>query len=172
MLTFMIYKRKFLRAGLLLSIVFANIGCDQFSKKVVRNNIHPTETIQLFNNHLVLMNVENTGAFLSLGDSLSAPYRTFLLTFLPLLALLSALIYLLMFQQSTILFSIGLSFIVGGGIGNLIDRTLHGSVTDFLFIHSSIFRTGIFNLADAAIMLGSALMIVPALFSTAKSKFT
>lgn len=166
------HKINFVRTLFLLLIVFANIGCDQLSKNVVRNHINPTETISLLNNHLVLMNVENTGAFLSLGDSLAAPYRIFLLAILPLLALISALIYLLFFQHYNILLAVGLSFIVGGGLGNLIDRILRGSVTDFLFIHSSLFRTGIFNLADVAIMFGSSLLIVPALLSAVKRQLS
>ncbi|MGB3075106.1 MAG: signal peptidase II [Chitinophagales bacterium] len=59
-------------------------------------------------------------------------------------------------------------FVIGGGIGNLIDRMLYGSVTDFLFIHSGMFRTGIFNMADTSIMLGSLLFIIPVLFNAVK----
>ncbi|MBK9731703.1 MAG: signal peptidase II [Chitinophagaceae bacterium] len=45
---------------------------------------------------------------------------------------------------------------------------LYGSVTDFLFIHSGMFRTGIFNMADTSIMLGSLLFIIPVLFNAVK----
>ncbi|HUM48045.1 MAG TPA: signal peptidase II, partial [Chitinophagales bacterium] len=74
---------KLLRIALLLLIVVANIGCDQLSKNTVRKNISAGESIELMGSHLVLMNVENTGAFLSLGDSLASPIRIFLLSVLP-----------------------------------------------------------------------------------------
>ncbi len=80
---------------MLLLIVAGNVGCDQLSKNVVRKNISQTETMHLLNNHLVLMNVENTGAFLSLGTSLPSPLRWLTLSLFPVLALTVALFYLL-----------------------------------------------------------------------------
>ena len=55
----------------------------------------------------------------------------------------------------------GLSFVLGGGLGNLIDRLNHGSVTDFLILNLGSYHTGIFNLADAAICLGALLLFIP-----------
>ena len=54
---------------------------------------------------------------------------------------------------------IGLSFIIGGGIGNIYDRIVHGSVTDFLHIDLGLFRTGIFNMADVSIMVGMGIVL-------------
>ncbi len=51
-------------------------------------------------------------------------------------------------------FAIPFAFIIGGGIGNLYDRILYGSVTDFLHMDFQLFRTGIFNMADVSIMIG------------------
>ena len=55
---------------------------------------------------------------------------------------------------------IGMCFLIGGGIGNIIDRLLYGSVTDFLHIDFGLFRTGIFNLADVSIMVGIGILII------------
>lgn len=155
----------------MLLIVVVNIGCDQLSKNVVRNNINPAEPIYFLNNHLVLMNVENSGAFLSLGTSLSGPLKWLILSVLPVLALTASLLYLLFYRQVSVLFSVGLCFVIGGGIGNIADRILYGSVTDFLFFHTGIFRTGVFNLADMSIMLGACLMVIP-LFMQEVKKFS
>ena len=54
---------------------------------------------------------------------------------------------------------IGFAFVIGGGIGNLIDRIFYGSVTDFFQIRLGIFRTGIFNMADVAVTLGVILIL-------------
>jgi signal peptidase II len=54
---------------------------------------------------------------------------------------------------------IALSLIVGGGVGNLIDRALRGWVVDFLNIGIGDFRTGIFNVADMAIVLGFCILL-------------
>lgn len=53
----------------------------------------------------------------------------------------------------------GISFVIGGGIGNLYDRVLYGSVTDFMHLKFGIFQTGIFNMADVSIMLGMLIIV-------------
>ena len=53
----------------------------------------------------------------------------------------------------------GIALIAGGAAGNLLDRLLHGGVTDFLELHAGNFRWPAFNLADAAITIGAALII-------------
>ena len=55
---------------------------------------------------------------------------------------------------------VGISFVLGGGIGNMYDRIIHGSVTDFLHIDFVIFQTGIFNMADVSIMTGMFLILI------------
>jgi signal peptidase II len=55
---------------------------------------------------------------------------------------------------------IGLCFIIGGGVGNLFDRILYGSVTDFLYVKFGIFQTGIFNMADVSIMAGLFIILL------------
>jgi len=56
---------------------------------------------------------------------------------------------------------IGFCFIIGGGIGNIYDRILYGSVTDFLFIDlGGIFKTGIFNIADLSVTTGMIMILL------------
>ena len=160
---------KAVRIAILILIIMANIGCDQVSKNIVRNTISQHESIPLFNSHFILMNIENTGAFLSFGDSLSSTSKSILLSLFPLLALVAGFIYLIRSKHLAPVFSLGLCFVIGGGIGNLFDRIVHGSVTDFLFIHAGIFRTGIFNLADVSIMTGTGIILLHSLLRTRKS---
>jgi len=54
---------------------------------------------------------------------------------------------------------IGFCFVIGGGIGNLFDRIVHGSVTDFLHVDFGFFQTGIFNMADLSIMMGIFIVV-------------
>ena len=55
---------------------------------------------------------------------------------------------------------IGLCFVIGGGVGNLFDRIVYGSVTDFLYLKFGIFQTGIFNMADVSIMTGMSVILL------------
>ncbi|MBP6826550.1 MAG: signal peptidase II [Saprospiraceae bacterium] len=152
--------KKIIRFAAMLAVIFANVGCDQVSKAIVRDQVEYHDHIPVLSEHLIITKVENTGAFLSLGDSMSPMAKSLLLSLLPSLALMLALFWL--FRQTDIsnatLF--GMCCVLGGGIGNLFDRVVYGSVTDFLFIHVGIFRTGIFNFADVSITCGTLLVVL------------
>jgi len=154
-------KNKFIRNILILVIVIANIGCDQVSKKIARENIVQGDRIEVLSDKLILMNVENDGAFLSTGSDLPPLAKKILLLGLPIVMLVGAFIYLLITTNLPKLGLIGWSFVIGGGIGNMYDRIKFGSVTDFLFIDlGGIFRTGVFNMADVSIMVGMGFLIL------------
>jgi len=151
-----------IKTFLILAIVIVNIGCDQVAKKMVRHNIKPYETIHLLNNHLTVTRVENTGAFLSTGDSLPKTAKNILLSILPVIALVLGSIFIFTKQNMPTSMLIGFCFVIGGGIGNVFDRIAYGSVTDFLHINFGGWQTGVFNLADMSIMLGTLIILIQA----------
>lgn len=151
---------RFLQTTLVLLVILVNIGCDQVSKSMVREHLGYQEKVELFRHNVILTNVENTGAFLSLGEDLPAPYKTVFLLLLPGIVLALALWTALFTAGLHRNVKIGLGFLVGGGIGNIFDRVLYGSVTDFLHIDLDVVQTGIFNLADVSIMAGIFLILI------------
>ena len=151
--------KNIIRIILILVVITANIGCDQFSKKIVKGSVLPHETIRVLNDHLTVTRVENSGAFLSAGDSMSKTSKQIFLTLIPIIAMILGLVYLFLKPVSGNML-IGLCFVIGGGLGNLFDRIMYGSVTDFLFVKVGIFETGIFNLADVSIMTGMLLIFL------------
>ena len=151
--------KDIIRIILILLVITANIGCDQFSKKIVKRSVLPYETIRVLNDHLTVTRVENSGAFLSAGDSMSKTSKQIFLTLIPIIAMILGLVYLFLKPVSGNML-IGLCFVIGGGLGNLFDRIMYGSVTDFLFVKVGIFETGIFNLADVSIMTGMLLIFL------------
>ncbi|MHA4894735.1 signal peptidase II [Pedobacter sp. PWIIR3] len=136
-----------------LVIVLATAGCDQISKNIVRTKIDLNEQIKIGIDNITLTKVENTGAFLSIGSFLPASVKFTLLIILPCLVMLLGLYHVMINRRLPKMVVIGVALIVGGGIGNLFDRVVFGSVTDFLHIDFVIFKTGIFNVADMAIMM-------------------
>ncbi|PHN00966.1 signal peptidase II [Flavilitoribacter nigricans] len=148
-----------MRLALILALITVNIGCDQFSKSIVREKVDFHENIELIDDYFILTKVENTGALLSLGSTLSPGAKKVVLLLLPTLMLFSLLIFVLVRAELEQQIVIGLCFIVGGGIGNIFDRYLYGSVTDFLHIDLGLLRTGVFNMADVSVMIGTALVI-------------
>jgi signal peptidase II len=137
----------------------SNISCDQVSKKIVRTHVSPHSIIAVAGKHVTLTNIENPGAMLSFGASLSPFLKTLLLSVLPLLIITLVFVYTIRKKHLAAPLLWGLCFIMGGGIGNLLDRILYGSVTDFMHIKFGIFETAVFNMADVSIMVGTLLIL-------------
>lgn len=150
---------KSLRWSVLLLLLTLNFGCDQISKKIVRNEISDYEHISIIKDRFTLTKVENSGAFLSLGDNMPYIFRLIILTGLPLLFLGYGLYFLFAKRNLPMSMQIALCFLIGGGIGNLYDRIVHGSVTDFMHMDFYLFQTGVFNFADISIMIGVGILL-------------
>ncbi|MCB0107018.1 MAG: signal peptidase II, partial [Caldilineaceae bacterium] len=109
-----------------------------------------------------LVYAEDRGAFLSLGADLHPAQRFWIFTVFVAL-LLSGLSWFALryIQKAPVPFVIAVALIAGGGLGNLIDRLLNdGHVVDFMQVGYSPLRTGVFNVADMAIMAGTGLMLL------------
>lgn len=157
------YRKDLGHRAMVMAIVLANVALDQFSKKLVRMHIADHEQIRLVADRVTLTKVENSGAFLSLGDAMHDIWKLFILVLMPVLVLVGGLYFVLSKKQLPLSMTIGISCVIGGGAGNLYDRIVYGSVTDFLHIDFGIFQTGVFNVADMSIMLGMIMI----LFNTA-----
>lgn len=147
------------RKGVILVLIILNIGCDQVSKHLVREKINYYEQVELINDNLILTKVENNGGFLGFGSAINPLLKKIFFLAFPALVLVILLGFILARTRDGLFFIIGISFIIGGGIGNIFDRIVYGSVTDFLHLDLGIFKTGIFNLADVSIMFGTACIL-------------
>jgi signal peptidase II len=156
----------------IFAVLFANLSCDQISKQIVRRELSTFETVSFLGSHLTLTKVENTGAFLSLGSQLPDFVKFILLSGIPLLALAFGIVYLFTRKHLTIWSRLALCFAIGGGLGNIHDRIIRGSVTDFLHIDFVIFQTGIFNLADVSILVGLLIYMGQSLYNQKKRSET
>lgn len=148
-----------IKKSAIILLVLLNIGCDQISKDVVRKNVAPRDYIQLLNDNFILTNVENTGAMLGFGQGFPPILKIILFQVLPIIVLLILLFRIL--QKSNLNNGpiVAFAFVIGGGIGNLIDRIAYGSVTDFFMIKLGVLKTGIFNMADVSVTTGVLLLL-------------
>lgn len=151
-----------LRMLFIVGLILINVGCDQVSKSVARQHIDDTERISVIGEYVVLMKTENKGAFLGFLSSMENPIlKSIFLILLPIAVLLFILQMIIINTDLDRYMIFGLCCIIGGGIGNLYDRILYSSVTDFMHIDlGGVFKTGIFNMADVSVMLGTALLII------------
>ena len=148
------------RLILISVIVILNIAVDQITKVLARKHIEYNEVIEVIGNYFIFTKVENRGAFLGMGSSLPPIMRIILLLALPAVVMIGLFIYMMRSKDLTKISLWGLSFIVGGGIGNIFDRMVYGSVTDMLFIDLQFAHTGIFNVADVSVMIGTGLILL------------
>ena len=149
---------------LITILVFLSIALDQISKIWVRNNFENYSEKSIIGDVFTLIKVENTGAFLGMGSELSEIPRILLLIILPVIVLISITLYTYIDKSLDKLSIIGFSLIIGGGIANIFDRIVFGSVTDFLYINlGGIFKTGIFNIADLSVTTGMILILISSL---------
>ena len=148
--------------GILIALlILVVVGCDQASKAAARVSLEGRGIVRVVGDVLVFRYVENVGAFLGLGSRLPAPVRMTLLGAFPLAALAAVVIAMIRSKSLAWTLLVGLSLIAGGGFGNLLDRlTRGGHVSDFLNLGIGSVRTGIFNLADLAIMGGCVLLLL------------
>jgi len=149
---------------LILVIIMLNVGCDQISKSIVRDHVDYYEHIKVFSDHITLTKVENSGAFLSMGDALHSGIKFVLLLLMPIAVLVMGVYFVMTRKDLSSGMVFGVCCVIGGGIGNLYDRILYGSVTDFLHIDFILFQTGVFNAADMSIMAGMLLIILDAFY--------
>ncbi|WP_025663487.1 signal peptidase II [Aquimarina megaterium] len=152
--------KRLIKIFVSLVIIFSNISCDQITKEKVREEISKNETVKVIGDNFILTKVENTGAALSLGENLTPNLKIIFLQVLPLLVLLFMFIYIVKENKISKLNLIGFSFIIGGGIGNIYDRILFNSVTDFMYLEYGFLHTGIFNMADVSVVVGTLLILL------------
>ena len=150
---------KWNRILLVLGIIIANIGLDQWSKVWARETLQFKPMESYWNDFFRLIYVENKGAFLSLGSDLSDGLRTVILHFFPAILLAALTVYAMFSKALNKWQVVGMSFIIGGGISNVYDRIVYQAVTDFMNVGLFGVRTGIFNFADVSIMVGLGIML-------------
>lgn len=162
---------KLSRTVSIVLLIVANIAIDQISKIIVRAEIAQNEIIELIGDTFIMTKVENSGAFLGMGSELSPALKWILLLILPVIVLGGVTYYIITNKALDRMSLIAFCCIVGGGIANVFDRFVYGSVTDFFHIDlGGVFRTGIFNVADMSVTFGMILLVIASFQQKKKEK--
>lgn len=133
-----------------LLLLVTIIALDQTTKAIAKSHlILSSQSLDYFSGVLRFQYFENRGLFLGLGSTLN---KSYLFIILPCIGL--ALTIAAFFFKKSRSFQIGLTLIIGGGLGNIIDRSIYGYVIDFIVIKLNKFQTGVFNIADMLVLTG------------------
>ena len=147
------------RVLLLLALVAATVGCDRGTKILAAERLAGRGMHSYLGDTVRLVYAENAGAFLSLGASWPEWARRGALGFV-VAASLVGIAYMAWRHRGRGAMVAGLCLILAGGGSNLFDRIAWGHVVDFVMLRAGPLQTGIFNVADMAIMLGVALVLL------------
>ncbi|AZO61139.1 MULTISPECIES: signal peptidase II [unclassified Mesorhizobium] len=135
-------------------LVVLAIALDQWIKQLVENGLAFQEKVDLLP-FLALFRTYNTGIafsmFSSFGDTGLVAIAALVVAFVLYLAVRT--------PAGHVLARIGFALIVGGALGNLIDRAVYGHVIDYILFHTPVWSFAVFNFADAFISVGAALVV-------------
>lgn len=147
---------------MLLVVIVVLVAVDQATKSIAQRSL-AGEPARVFLGGAVRIDyAENVGSFLSLGASLPAEARFWIFTVFSTALVVGLAVYALRASADTpLLVYLGIGLVIAGGVGNLIDRLTHdGRVVDFMQLRVGPLRTGVFNVADVALMVGIGLVLL------------
>ena len=146
------------------------VGLDQATKAVVRATLPLHESVTIIPGLLAFTHIRNTGAAFGMFNNADFPYKTAIISLVAVAGLVGVGLYSAGLPRHQILARAGLALVLGGAAGNLIDRFTEGSVVDFVDVYWRSYHFWAFNVADSAITVGVALMLLDMLVGSRVSK--
>jgi signal peptidase II len=148
-----------LEAGLVITVLVT----DQITKSLVRDRLALYDSVTIVPGWLDLTRVHNTGVAFGMMNGTDFPFKSIVVPSLAVLAMLGVLAFALTIPASDRLARWGMASVVGGAIGNLIDRATVGYVLDFVDAYRGDWHFWAFNVADAAISIGVVCLLLDVL---------
>lgn len=136
------------------------VAIDQLTKAMVRAMVPLHESITIVPGLMDFTHVRNTGAAFGILNLAEFPFKTVVIALIASAALIGVGVYAASLAHHQFVARIGLALIIGGAAGNLIDRVVEGSVVDFVDVYWRSYHFWGFNVADSAISVGVAIMIL------------
>ena len=144
-------------------LTLAVLVLDYATKWLARMRLEAGQGIVVIPGYLRISYVSNTGVAFGLFRDLDSPWKPHVLAVMAIIAVIVILVYSFRMPSSRVLLQIALAIIMGGILGNFIDRVLHGYVVDFIEFHiGDVFYWPTFNVADTAITVGIGLLLIDA----------
>ena len=133
---------------------------DQATKEMVRRSLPLHESVPVIPGFLDFTHIRNAGAAFGFLNGVEFPFKQVVIALVATCALIGVASYTMALARDQWLPRLGLSLILGGAGGNLVDRVFAGSVVDFVDVYWREYHFWAFNVADSAITIGVAVMIL------------
>ena len=152
-----------------IAVGLAVIVLDQVTKRVIRDRVHVRESISILDGFLNIVHARNPGAAFSFLADAPAWFRGPFFIAITVTAI-GVLFYVISrLPAEDRLIRIALGGVLGGAVGNLIDRLIYGEVTDFIDVHWHSHHWPAFNVADSSITIAVSAVILHSLFARSES---
>ena len=136
------------------------VALDQLSKAAIRATLPLHESVTIIPGLMDFTHVRNTGAAFGILNLAEFPFKSAVIALVATIALVAVGMYAASLAHHQIVARVGLALIIGGAAGNLMDRITSGSVVDFVDVYWRTYHFWAFNVADSAITVGVAIMIL------------
>lgn len=133
---------------------------DQAAKAVVRSQLPLHESVSVIPGLLDITHVQNSGAAFGILNATDFPFKPAIMLAVAIAAFVAIAYYATQLPERDRLARIGLTLVLGGAVGNLIDRAATGYVVDFVDLYWGAWHFWAFNVADAAITAGAGLVLI------------
>ncbi len=150
-----------------ISVLFVAV-LDQISKYLIKTSMKLFDSIVIIPDIFRITYIENTGISFGLLGGAENPVKRWVLVAVVSIATIMITVYWILNMKNSFLFNLSCGLIVGGAIGNLIDRILKGSVTDFIEVGYRELTWPVFNIADTFVSIGVFLFVIYYLFFEGK----
>jgi signal peptidase II len=145
-------------------LVLLMVALDQCTKQLVESALALHESVPVVDSFFRLTYVRNTGAAFGLFSSAAPSLASVALTLFSLAAIVILTFLWIRARRASALYIAAIALILGGAVGNLVDRLLRGEVIDFIDLYWDGYHWPAFNLADSAITVGVFLFIIQMVF--------
>ena len=142
-------------------VAFVILLVDYLTKWMVRVRLDPIQSVEIIPGYLRLSYWQNSGVAFGLFDAVASVWKPYILAALAVVAVVVIVVYGKHMPPERKLLRASLAIIIGGILGNFVDRIVRGYVIDFIDFHIyDTFHWPTFNVADSAITIGIALLLI------------
>ncbi|WHY88016.1 signal peptidase II [Neobacillus novalis] len=138
---------------------------DQSTKWLIVNNMHQGESIPIIDNVLYITSHRNQGAAWGILQG-----QMWLFYVITIVVIAAIMYYIYKAAKGKWLLGVSLAFMLGGAIGNFIDRVIHKEVVDFIHTYIFGYNFPVFNIADSALVIGVIMLMIQMLLDERESK--
>lgn len=153
------------RYGVVLGLAALAVALDQWSKAYIRRTVQLFESIVVIPSFFQITHTRNSGGAFSIFAGAADAVRVPFFLGVSLIAIVALLFFVRSVEPRRWSLLVALGGILGGAVGNLIDRMLTGQVTDFLDVHWHDYHWPVFNVADSCITLGVLVLLAHSFFT-------